>query len=44
LIWGLVIDKVATLEELETTYSIDDALRVSAARDAHAALEKGAME
>lgn len=39
LIWSLVFQKIATLQDLETTWSLDDALRAAAFLEMKNALE-----
>ena len=38
-IWSLIVEKVATLEELETYWSLDDVMRVHALLDMRASME-----
>jgi hypothetical protein len=40
----LVLEKIATLKELETYYSLDDALRMIASLDIKNHLEKKALD
>jgi ABC-type uncharacterized transport system substrate-binding protein len=43
-IWRLITDKTASLYELETTWSLDDAMRANAVLDMKQAIEAKAMK
>lgn len=38
-IWSLIVEKIATLKELETYWSLDDVLRVHALLDMRSSME-----
>jgi hypothetical protein len=44
IVFRLVLEKIATLKELETYYSLDDALRMIASLDIKNHLEKKALD
>lgn len=44
MIWRLVIKGVATLQEIETFYSLDDVIRANTMLDITDAIERAIME